>query len=443
MGVGGEKPKPNEDEEDNYFHNIEIEQINKPSNDLVGVFICNFCGGKSCKHENPELRNDNAITGLNSDQIDDNIFASQRPSNSLIKKYNLIEQFKEKEIGLIINLQVPGEHPHCGPIEELEEDGFSYSPPLFESEDINVALCGWKDMTTPDSKGHMLWIVKEMRDCINNKKKKVLVHCHAGFGRTGVTIACFKIFNELLTAEEAIKIVKEKRKGSIQTSKQREYCTKFQDYLQRMRANFLVNEVRDIDALLYNQKLLDIGNYKFHNLEYNRFIPLFLLYIFDAIIELKKKKNTNNENENIGKYFSNIDAQELDKNVSKIVSDINKYKWDSLYQCEDISVLHKTLFFWLRKSIKHVIDPENVNKLDDSYKDYHKVLRTYEQEILLFIFKSFSLLQASVEKEKNNQVEKFCCLLLGYSIEDASKDENKQKIIQKLMGLLNYLSKKK
>lgn len=444
MGCGGTKCVEVEDDDNNYFKNIVLEQINNdPNYDLVGVFVCRFCGGKDCKHENPGLRTDNAITGLNSDQIDNNIFASQRPSNSLIKKYNLVEKFKEKEIGLIINLQIPGEHPHCGPIEHLEESGFSYSPSLFECEDINVSICGWKDMTTPDSKIHMLWIVKQMQYYINIKKKKVLVHCHAGYGRTGIVIACYKIYDELLLAKEAIEIVRQKRKGSIQTEKQKEYCIKFQDYLQRLRANFLNNEARQIETLLYNQKLLDVGNYKFRNLEYNKFIPLFLQYIFDSIIELKKKKKVKNENEEMKKLLPNLDNQELDKNVSKIVAKINKYKWESLYQCEDLSVLYKTLFFWFRKSIIHVIDPENITRIDNSYEDYNKKLKTCEQQTLLFIFKSFSLLQVSVKQEENKQLFSFCCLLLGYSIEEAKIDENMQKVIQKLIGLMGNLFQKK
>ena len=62
---------------------------------LKDKFRCIFCGGKNCKHEDFRNHKNPAIYGLNSDKIDDNIYASQRPSNSLIKKYNLISKFKE------------------------------------------------------------------------------------------------------------------------------------------------------------------------------------------------------------------------------------------------------------------------------------------------------------------------------------------------------------
>ena len=78
---------------------------NEPLFSLKETLICTFCGGKNCKHENFLNHKNPAIYGLNSDKIGENIYASQRPSNSLIKKYNLISKFKELKIGLIVNLQ--------------------------------------------------------------------------------------------------------------------------------------------------------------------------------------------------------------------------------------------------------------------------------------------------------------------------------------------------
>ena len=54
-----------------------------------------FCGGASCKHENWIHHPNPAIRGLNSDQITNDVYASQRFSNRLIKEYKLINQFKE------------------------------------------------------------------------------------------------------------------------------------------------------------------------------------------------------------------------------------------------------------------------------------------------------------------------------------------------------------
>ena len=40
---------------------------------------------------------------------------------------------------------------------------------------------------------------------------KIVVHCHAGFGRTGIAIAAMLIANEGISSEDAIKLVREKR----------------------------------------------------------------------------------------------------------------------------------------------------------------------------------------------------------------------------------------
>jgi hypothetical protein len=66
----------------------------KPHWEFKDKIRCLFCGGASCKHENYKNHKNPAIVGLHSDYITENIIASQRPSNSLIEKYDLIEAFK-------------------------------------------------------------------------------------------------------------------------------------------------------------------------------------------------------------------------------------------------------------------------------------------------------------------------------------------------------------
>ena len=115
---------------------------------------CFFCGGKNCKHENylNNKSNNNAIEGLNSNYITENIIASQRPSEVLIEKYKLVSKFKELNIGLIVNLQREGEHPYCGPnAYNLTSAGYSYNPSVFTGDDIKCKLSGWKDMEVPSS----------------------------------------------------------------------------------------------------------------------------------------------------------------------------------------------------------------------------------------------------------------------------------------------------
>jgi len=143
-----------------------------------GRLLCFFCGGEACKHENylKNTNDNNAIIGLHSDFITDDIIASQRPSTVLINKYNLVKVFKEKKIGLIVNVQREGEHPYCGPNKKLEDSGFSYNPSQFAVEDIKVKLSGWKDMSVPETVTFILDVVKEMCVTIKEDNQKVLIN---------------------------------------------------------------------------------------------------------------------------------------------------------------------------------------------------------------------------------------------------------------------------
>jgi len=88
-----------------------------------------MCNGKNCKHENWKLIKHPAIEGLNSNFITNTIIASQRLSERLINEFNIIEQLKEKNVKLIVNLEEPGEHANCGD-GVLQNTGFSYDPEL-------------------------------------------------------------------------------------------------------------------------------------------------------------------------------------------------------------------------------------------------------------------------------------------------------------------------
>ncbi|KTG37058.1 hypothetical protein cypCar_00042367, partial [Cyprinus carpio] len=71
--------------------------------------------------------------------VTDDIIAMARPSTCLIKRYCIIEQFKQFNIKSIINMQIPGEHAHCGP--PLDPgSGFTYSPQIFmDSQSVLIA----------------------------------------------------------------------------------------------------------------------------------------------------------------------------------------------------------------------------------------------------------------------------------------------------------------
>jgi protein tyrosine phosphatase domain-containing protein 1 len=133
-------------------------------------------------------------------------------------------------IGLIVNVQRQGEHPYCGPNNGLEKmSGFTYLPESFTTEGVRVRQSGWKDMNVPDSIDFMVEIVKDMQHAIKEEKKKVLVHCHAGYGRTGIVLACYMLYTSTKTAEEVVQEIRTKRSQCIQKKSQMAYITKFQE----------------------------------------------------------------------------------------------------------------------------------------------------------------------------------------------------------------------
>ena len=414
--------------------------------------MCMFCGGKECNHENYLTHKGQvAIEGLNSDQIDENIFASQRPSNILIDKFDLITKFNEKKIGLIINVQRAGEHPYCGPNEGLDkESGFTYSPSKFESKGIKVKLCGWQDMGVPESLDFMLDIVKEMYHYINFENKKVLVHCHAGYGRTGIVIACYKIFSEHTTAENAIKEIRAKRKQCIQKSSQFEYCVNFYKYISRLREMF--GNKKTIETYIKNQNDLNVDNYKFDFFSYKKYVPLFIQYIFNAILVLKNS----NELDLTTIYKTLNGTSDIIKNLNNylnpIIESINAGNFNILNTIEDIVILSELLYLWLENSIDFVIEDKNLDIFDFSKKDesdFNKIfednfnkLKIYEKDTILFFINFIYLLKTNkdLDDSKNLKLmcEKFCIYLLGYDINNIDQDLNKKRHIETLLDIFYY-----
>ncbi|XP_026713581.1 protein tyrosine phosphatase domain-containing protein 1 isoform X4 [Athene cunicularia] len=204
---------------------------------IPGHMQCSMaCGGRACKYENPARWSDQeqAIKGLYSSWVTNNILAMARPSTELIEKYNIIEQFERCGIKTIINLQRPGEHASCGnPLEQ--ESGFTYLPEAFMEAGIYFYNFGWKDYGVA-SLTTILDMVKVMAFAL--QEGRVAVHCHAGLGRTGVLIACYLVFATRMSADQAILFVRAKRPNSIQTRGQLLCIREFTQFLVPLRNVF-------------------------------------------------------------------------------------------------------------------------------------------------------------------------------------------------------------
>ncbi|XP_018593059.2 protein tyrosine phosphatase domain-containing protein 1 [Scleropages formosus] len=210
---------------------------------IPGHMQCSMgCGGRACKYEDPTRWRDDeqAIKGLYSSWITENLLAMARPSTEIIEKYNIIDQFQRCGLKTVINLQSPGEHASCGnPLEP--ESGFTYRPETFMEAGVYFYNFGWKDYGVA-SLTTILDMVKVMSFAL--QEGKMAIHCHAGLGRTGVLLACYLVFTTRMTADQAILFVRAKRPNSIQTRGQLLCVREFAQFLLPLRNVFTCAEPR-------------------------------------------------------------------------------------------------------------------------------------------------------------------------------------------------------
>ncbi|XP_017553741.1 protein tyrosine phosphatase domain-containing protein 1 [Pygocentrus nattereri] len=242
------------------------------------------CGGRACKYEDPSRWSEDkqAIKGLYSSWITDNLLAMARPSTEIIEKYNIIEQFQKCGLRTVINLQRPGEHANCG--NPLEPDsGFTYRPETFMEAGIYFYNFGWNDYGVA-SLTTVLDMVKVM--CFAIQEGKMAVHCHAGLGRTGVLLACFLVFTSRMTAEQAILFVRSKRPNSIQTRGQLVCVRQFAQFLVPLRNLFAHAEPRaspvTLSQYLIRQKHI-LHGYEARQL---RYMPKLVLLICKLLLDI-------------------------------------------------------------------------------------------------------------------------------------------------------------
>ena len=353
-------------------------------------YICLFCGGESCKWENPFIRKNSNIRGLLADLFFDCVYASQRPSTCLIKDYNLLEVFKQKKIKLIVNCQINGEHPYCGPNKGLEEDcGFSYSPAVFISEGIEVLCKGFKDLTPPDTLDFILEIVRKMAYVVKYKKGRVLVHCHAGNGRTGIVLVCFFMFYFNKSYNDALSDLRKLRKKGVEKVPQEIFCQKFGDYINEIK-NFFPNKRQKIHFFVKNQKILDYNfSKKFtpsiaicyylkdshieNNEEiYNKildvdFVPKIIFECIEKIIQNKILNNLSLKELYLELNGMNELNQDFFNKIKKIKSQLKTNNWDEFKNQNDISIISELLFVWMNECIYYCIEPKKMEKITNQF----------------------------------------------------------------------------
>ncbi len=125
-----------------------------------------------------------------------------------------LQELLDKGIGALVSLDEVGI-----PLHAVAEYGFPY---------LHLPI---PDFGAPsmDQARQFVEFVEQQRQ----NRRAVAVHCHAGYGRTGTMLACYLV-TQGLSANEAIKSIRSKRPGSIETHEQERFITEFeQDWRQR------------------------------------------------------------------------------------------------------------------------------------------------------------------------------------------------------------------
>uniref|UniRef100_A0A7S1UAR0 Tyrosine specific protein phosphatases domain-containing protein n=1 Tax=Phaeomonas parva TaxID=124430 RepID=A0A7S1UAR0_9STRA len=206
-------------------------------------------GGRMCSHCGtfaPERRavmqgEEVPFEGLNCTYITDSFLAMARPNEEQMAQFKIPRRFRRAKITALINLCMPGEHPFCGG-GNLRASGFPYNPETFMNEGVAHYSFSWKDMGAPT-----MSLTMDMMHVIGahlGRGEKVAVHCHAGLGRTGVTIACalmlYGISKDNLhpDADEVITLLRTRRKGSVQSPSQELFIRQFYRAIQGIRVMY-------------------------------------------------------------------------------------------------------------------------------------------------------------------------------------------------------------
>ena len=469
-------------EEIKYFKISKEENIyeNQLSNDTFNINsqnsffdfsnLCLLCGGNNCSSEYYNENNKYAIKGLISELLYNNIYVSQRPNTELINKYKIIQSFKANNIKLIINCQIQGEHPKCGPLNGLEPDsGYTYSPSCFIEQNIDYINCGFKENEGPPTLDFMLNIIKKISYIIHNNLGKIFVHGHSADGRCCLVVACFAIFYFNKTADETINEIRKKRQNAINNSNQEEFCKKFEIYMNMIKnifpgrpisINKFIKYQNDINIIYNIPNIIttffkDINNKEIDlneiiNINY---VPKIIVKCCDKIISLKNNfKIKNEELYNLLINQNNITQNEYNE-IVLIKKELNKNIWESFDKSENLLVIIELLYIWLNSYVINCINPKKIEKLyitkisdiynfSDIFKSKHQltsieindfikifkiILSKTEYETIKFISIFISLIYPGIKNAQNINSEdinsfkrllyKIAFLILGFNLD--------------------------
>ena len=144
--------------------------------------------------------------------IDNKICGMARP-----KKTEHLKWLEENNVGMVVTLTGEGNLPDA----------------LFGGTTLERLYIPIEDFHIPTFEQADLFISKVTE--FLKTGKNVVVHCAGGKGRTGTMLACWLVIKENMAPDEAIKFVRTKRPGSVETKEQEQFIRDYFEYSEKSK----------------------------------------------------------------------------------------------------------------------------------------------------------------------------------------------------------------
>eukprot|EP00826_Nyctotherus_ovalis_P026004 TRINITY_DN2025_c0_g1_i12.p1 TRINITY_DN2025_c0_g1~~TRINITY_DN2025_c0_g1_i12.p1 ORF type:complete len:376 (-),score=78.92 TRINITY_DN2025_c0_g1_i12:184-1311(-) len=255
--------------------------------------------------------------------------------------------------------------------------------------------------------------VMYIMDSMVKAEKRVLVHCHAGMGRTGLVIGCYMLFSgEYDDVKKVMELVRAKRAKAFDTKKHKRFIKVFAQLLSELRVLFpgKKGEKADIDKCLKRQGYLLHGKRK----KELKNCPILVHEVCERVAGLHKTKIISSEN--IVTAFKGMEIpDETEEYIETLKSKLNSWKWNSLHDCENPTVLLQLMLDFLEglshpaidighiqttSEDKQLVSPHEIGLIQCLAKVYLLVADTSDYDKVLTRL-SISLLGLKSQESKN------------------------------------------